>query len=146
MLRPGKNSNGLPSHGGTAYDNQGGYGGNSQYGGGSGYGGYGGYTGGYDNAGYVAVEASASSTPSHLSRRSKHEPPYMKYLKDKWIWAIVVGFLFFSTTLYYRGKYMKGLKKLKVKSMDEAVSLLDQIEREKKRFQRESQSNMLAQG
>jgi hypothetical protein len=137
MLRPGKGyDNDPPSHGGG--------GGGYYSGGGHSSGGstsmpYGGYTGptSYDT-GY------ATSRPQP-SRRSKDESPLMKYISDKRIWAILVCFLFFCTTLHYRGKYNGMLTKLKVKSVDEAALKVANAERDKTRWKIDSQTKLVSQ-
>ena len=69
----------------------------------------------------------------------------MKYMSDKWIWTILVCFLFFCTTLHYRGKYNNMLTKLKVESIDEAVRIVANAEREKTRWKMDSQTKLVSQ-
>jgi hypothetical protein len=47
--------------------------------------------------------------------------------------------LFLGTTLHYRGKYNGTLYKLNVKSVDEAVRIVTNVERDKERWKRDSQ-------
>lgn len=68
----------------------------------------------------------------------------MKYIRDKWIWAILVCFLFFCTTLHYRGKHNSTLTKLKVKSIDEAVLIVANAERDKTRWTMNSQTKLFS--
>jgi hypothetical protein len=138
MLRPGKGyDNGLPSHGGGGGGGTG-YGGyNSNSGGGSSSA-YGGYSGAQANAGYPST-SSATATHLYHSKRNKQELPLVKFL------LILVCLVLFGTTLHYRGKYNGTLSKLNVKSIDEAVRIVTNAEREKARWKRDSQQTRMDQ-
>jgi hypothetical protein len=139
MLRPGKGyDSGLPSHGGGGGGT--GYGGYNSGGGGSSsqsaY--YGGYTGAqaYDT-GYSRPSTS-SATPQN-SKRNKEESPVVKYI------LTLVCLLFLGTTLHYRGKFNGTLHKLNVKSIDEAVRIVTNVERDKERWKRDLQLKRIDQ-
>ena len=133
MLRPGKSNNGLPSHSGGGYPYNGGY----NNGGGASYGGY----SGYPDTGY----SSSSSTPLYSPRRSSTESPFLKLLKNKWLWTLLLCVILLCSTLHFRGKYKATLKKLNVKTVDEAVRLLQDAERDKQRQRKDNQVNTHAQ-
>jgi hypothetical protein len=76
--------------------------------------------------------------PQH-SKRKREESPVLKYV------LILFSLLFFGTTLHYRGKYSGTLSKLNVKSLDEAVLIVTNAERDKERWTKDLQRQRIDQ-
>lgn len=145
MLRPGKSSNGLPNHSGGSYSGGGysnpGYG----YNGYENNQGYGGYSSGYQQQNTQYDVYAQPQQPAHSPRRSPPESPFMKLLKNKWIWTLLVCFLLLLTTLHYRSQHKATLAQLKVTSVEEAVQQFQDAERERSRWRKDNHVHMHAQ-
>jgi len=151
MLRPGKSSSsngGLPNYSGGSYSS-GGYdsGGYTAYNSGGGYDNqsYGGYSSGYpvNGSGYHQT----SSQPQSLSspRRNAPESPFLKLIKSKWFWTLLVCFLLCGSTLHYRNEHKSTLEALNVKSSEEVTRVLQDMEQQKQKWRKDNHVNMHAQ-
>jgi len=144
MLRPGKTTNGLPTN--VYGAGAGGYGGSYGQGGGDGrYGGYSSSSYGASSGGAYDTYPTPAASPRHGVPRKGKSLDIASILKNKLVWAGVVALLFLGTTFYYRRQSSAILSKLHATSIDQAIGMFQQVEREKVRFAKEAQNLREAQ-
>ena len=134
MLRPGRGGATLP----TQSPSSGGYnnGGFSSGSGGYSNGSYGGYSSnnGAAYGGYAGGSAyGGSSSDSKDKPRRKHGTnPLLEKLKEPWVWSTIVAVLLLFSTMRYRSQTNLILRELKLKSPQQVIDTVRQLEQEKK--------------
>jgi len=122
MLRPGRQAGGnLP----TSYGGSNGFGvgyGNEHAGGGS----------------SSSAHRSAGYDPDDKYGKRPGQSVWLKLLMDKVVVLIIICILLFGTTLYYRGKESRLMKKLGVDSIHEALGRMDSVHSERDQWRKDA--------